>query len=120
MMIDVHLADGRTVFRFVARARLMRLVNRDPATIDEQRAERCWALWHPNQPEWEPVRVQYVRKHSISFIRHVEPTERDQFLSKYAPAELERIRRMETGCAAARVNGHADHVHGAPPAEASA
>lgn len=78
MMVDVHLCDGRTTFRFMSRGKAVHLFKRDPAELGEEDSVRVWVRWHP-QSDWEPTRLQYVRRHSVSFVVQVDPAERAAF-----------------------------------------
>lgn len=94
MMIDVHLTDGHTVFRMLDRARLVQLIKREPALLEQDRPLGVW-LDRGQGEGFEPARLQYLRKHQISWVEQVTAAVRDPFLAQHAPAELERIRRKE-------------------------
>lgn len=92
-MVDVHMTDGRTVFRAMSRGTMVKLFRKDLEEFDEGRAESVWVMWHP-QAEWELLRVHYMKKHSVAWVREVPPKERDEFLLS-RPAGEPGTKRIE-------------------------
>jgi hypothetical protein len=91
MMIDVHLADGRTVMRFASRGQMIALIKRDPAQIDETAAERCWV--DRGQGEgFKRARVQYLRKFQIGWIDQLDRLDAETFMREHAPELLRKPR----------------------------
>jgi hypothetical protein len=83
MMVDVHLADGRTTFRFARRGQMVTLMCRKPQELGEGDGTGsvwAWVRWHPENP-FEPIRLQQLRPASVAFVRQVLPDERDEFLA---------------------------------------
>ena len=78
MMIDVHMKDGRTVFRFAKRGKMIELCKRDPLKIDEEESLACWVRWNPGD-DFQPCRLNYVNKHSIAFTSVVPGYEQEAF-----------------------------------------
>lgn len=78
MMVDVHIKDGRTVFRFRKRGLLIDLCNRDPLKLDETQTLACWVRWNPGD-DFVPCRLANVNKNSIAFTREVIASEREEF-----------------------------------------
>jgi len=86
MMIDVHMADGRTIFRFKTRGHLVDLVGRKLDELDGTRAVACWVSWHPGD-EFVPCRILSIRRNSVSFTREVVGAEREAFDLAFPPPE---------------------------------
>lgn len=85
-MVDVSLADGRTVLRFRSRGQFIALLRRKPEGIDEERHVRCWALWHRDQEDFEPAVMSYIRANSVAFVRVIEGAERERFEEAFPEA----------------------------------
>jgi hypothetical protein len=96
-MVDVEIADGRTIFRFRTRGDFIKLIQRKPEKIDEERHVRCWAIRHRDQEGFEPARLSYLRANSVALVRVVEPEERQAFEEQY----LEDAVRQEAANGAA-------------------
>jgi hypothetical protein len=90
MMVDVHMADGRTVFRFKSRSQFIDLLSRNLDALDEAKAVACWVRWHP-QDEFMFCRIMSVRKHSVAFTRAVTGEERDAFDVQFPPPEKKEV-----------------------------
>lgn len=86
MMIDVHIADGRTVFRFRNRSQFIDLLGRDLGQLGSNRAVDAWVRWHPEE-DFVPSRIVSIRKHSVSFTREVTGEERQEFEAKFPSSE---------------------------------
>jgi len=86
MMIDAHIADGRTVFRFKTRGNMISLINRNLAELESEGAVKCWVRWHPGD-DFVPCRVMSLRGNSVSFTREVVGEERQAFDEQYPPPE---------------------------------
>lgn len=85
-MIDVEIADGRTIFRFRTRGDFIKLIQRKPDKIDEERHVRCWAIRHRDQEDFEPARLSYLRANSVAVVRIVEPEDRQAFEERFPDA----------------------------------
>ena len=83
-MIDVHMADGRTVFRLRSRERFINLLNVDLTALDESRALFCWVRWHPDE-EFVPTHILSIRKASVAFTRRISGEERVKFEALFSP-----------------------------------
>lgn len=90
MIVDVHMADGRTVFRFKSRSQFIDLLSRDLDALDEAKAVACWVRWHP-QDDFLPCRIMSVRKHSVSFTRAVVGDEKAAFDAQFPPPEKKEV-----------------------------
>lgn len=51
MMVDVHMADGRTVFRALARNNVVRLFTANLDELDSGRPERLWVNHGDHGPD---------------------------------------------------------------------
>lgn len=89
MMIDVHLADGRTIFRLKKRGHFIDLIGRDLTALDSTSAQSCWVRWYPEE-EFVPCRIMSVRKQSVAFTREIVGEERQEFDRKFPPPVNER------------------------------
>ena len=78
MMIDVHMKDGRTVFRLRKRGLLVDLIKRKVVEVEEQQSLSCWVRWH-TEGEFEPIRLTTINSNSIAFTREVSGEERAEF-----------------------------------------
>lgn len=112
MMVDVHLRDGRTVFRVRSRAALHRLLTREPLAIEDAAPETVWRreegwgvidhsnAWHDACPTptilpvhglvetpWRQGRVYAIAKGSIAHIDAVSGTERQEFERAFPDAK---------------------------------
>lgn len=84
MMIDVHMADGRTTFRFKSRGQFIDLISRNLSKLDENRAVACWVRWHAEE-EFIPCRIMSVRANSVAYTQAVFGDERDAFDTQFPP-----------------------------------
>lgn len=77
-MVDAHMKDGRTVFRFSKRGKLIDLCKRDPFKLDEDQSLACWVRWNPGD-DFVHCRLTNVNKSSIAFTREIFGEERAEF-----------------------------------------
>lgn len=90
MMIDVHMTDGRTVFRVKSRGNFIDLIGRKVSELDSNRAISCWVRWHP-QDDFVPCRIMSVRSNSVSFTREIVGEERQEFDAKFPPPAKPKV-----------------------------
>lgn len=85
-MIDVAMADGRTVFRFRTRGQFIALIKRKPEAIDEERHVHGWARWQREDETFEATTLSYLRQNSVAYIRVLDRAERDAFEQEFPDA----------------------------------
>lgn len=95
MMVDCHMRDGRTTFRFAGRGLAVEAMKRKPLELDaadDTRSIRCWVRWHVETQDWAQTQVQYLAPNSIAFVVAVSTEERDAFLASHSERP-KRLRR---------------------------
>lgn len=90
MMVDVHMTDGRTIFRVTSRGPVVQLIQRDPEKLDESSTFKVW-IDRGQGEGFKPARLYYLKKHSIAWVETIPGQDADAFLAEHAPEVLERI-----------------------------
>lgn len=74
MIVNVHMADCRTVFQLASRADLRVALKRDLADdgAEQQRVVQGFVKWQPDDPSWMRLRVVKIRQGSIMFVVNAE------------------------------------------------
>jgi hypothetical protein len=65
VIVNVRMADGRTTFQFASRKDLQKALGMEP---DDSHTAGGWVKWNPDDPNWVPLRVCHIRKHSVAFV----------------------------------------------------
>lgn len=86
MLVDLHMKDGRTVFRFMTRGRAVVAMTRKPLDMATEGGLSCWVQWHQGTEGWIPYSVVYINPSSVSYVVAVSNEDRDAFLAEYRPA----------------------------------
>lgn len=92
MIVNVHMADGKTVFQFPSRKSLRKALGHEPGDEGWERAFMRTNL----TSGWIPVRTPYIRKHSVAFIVTAEDVATGDPTEDLLPAKAmadERARR---------------------------
>lgn len=73
MIVNVHMADCRTVFQFASRADLRQALKRDLGEdgAEQQRTVQAFVQWQPGDL-WTRLRVVKVRQGSIMYVVNAE------------------------------------------------
>lgn len=90
MMIDAHIADGRTTFRFKSRGQFIDLIGRNLGKFgefDTVQGVKCWVRWH-REDDFVPCKLHSIRAGSVAFTRAVEGQERADFETRFPSPEV--------------------------------
>lgn len=71
MKIEVHIKNGRTVFRFAKRAHLLDAIQRNTEKTFEGGRIIAAVKHHPDAEEWETASVRAINPSSISFVLEI-------------------------------------------------
>ncbi len=82
MQVEVHIRNGRTVFRFAKRAHLLDAIRRNQEKDFEGRRLFAQVKHNPDDPEWRTASVRSLSPSSISFVLEIPPAE------KFTPEDL--------------------------------
>lgn len=92
MIVNVQLADNRTLFQFASRGDLQQAMAHAPG--EEVRGVQAWMRSPLTGNEWIEVRAAFVRKHSVMFVIEAEAIAEETGLPAKATAD-ERKRKWE-------------------------
>lgn len=69
MQVEVHIRNGRTIFRFAKRDHFRRVLRQEP----DHEGGRIIAQvkHHPDNPQWETASVRSITPSSVSFVVEV-------------------------------------------------
>ena len=71
MKVEVHMKNGRTIFRFANRRRLIAAIHRNQEKTFE--GDRIFGVvkHHPDAERWEPTSVRAINPSAIAFVLEV-------------------------------------------------
>jgi hypothetical protein len=83
VIVNVHMADGKTVFQFPSRKSLQRALGHEPGDEGNEQA-----FIRTNVTDgWVPVRAAYIRKHSVAFVVAAEDVAANESVEDELPAK---------------------------------
>lgn len=77
MKVEVHMKNGRTIFRFAKRGHLLEAIERSQEKTFEGGRIIAAVKHHPDSEHWEKASVRCISPSAISHVLEV-PTEPDQ------------------------------------------
>jgi len=92
VIVNVHMADGRTVFQFAARNDLRKVLRSE---ADTEEPVLAWVRWNPEEAEWTYLRACHIRKQAIAFVVDAVGEAQGKGDLNGTPAQVEVDRRRK-------------------------